>query len=135
MCLIYEYLAEKCLEKIFIFLEDREDKTFDDVLEVVNWYLDLIQVKMRRALYAYYNLQEAIPRKGGDYNGVAKVALLSVDHSVVAWKRLRKGCLNYKREIGHLLVVLEQLRVDIEKEFPYAREFRRPGFEKPARFY
>lgn len=134
ICMIYEDLADKCLERIFEFINTGEnsDRGLDDALEVVNWYLDLIQAKMRRALYGYYYQQESENTESEDYSGSAKVALLAIDCSMENWKRIQRNCLNYKREIEHLLVVLTQLKTDIELQFPHAREFQRPGFEKPG---
>lgn len=133
ICMIYEDLADKCLEKIFDVLEsqkkNRKKDQVDNALEVVNWYLDLIQAKMRRALHGVY-YQEAYGKKDpDDFNGSAKVALIAIDRSNENWLIIQKHCADYQREIGHLLVILEQLRLDIEKQFPEAREFLRPGFE------
>lgn len=133
ICMIYEDLADKCLERIFGCLDLKKKKNkIDDQLEVVNWYLDLIQAKMRRALYGYYYQQGSDKKELEDYNGSAKVALLAVDRSLESWTQLRKAFADNKRDIGHLLVVLQQLRTDIERQFPNAREFQRPGFEKPG---
>lgn len=134
ICMIYEDLADKSLEKIFEYLNTRNKNGnwMDDALEVVNWYLDLIQAKMRRALYGLYYQQESDVQESEDYNGSAKVALLAVDRSIESWKQIQQNCPDYKREIEHLLVVLEQLKADVEAQFPNAREFKRPGFEKPG---
>ena len=134
MCMIYEDLADKYLEKIYESMDDiekekKQDLT-DEALEVVNWYLDLIQAKLRRALYGYYYQVCSKHIDSGDYNGSAKVALLSIDRSIEGWKVILEYFPAYQREIAHLLIILEQLREDIEEHFPEARAFLRPGFEK-----
>lgn len=131
ICMIYEFLADKCLEKVFELLDDREGKMepIDEALEVVGWYLDLIQAKMRRALCAYYYHSEKEEEHTEDYNGSAKVALISIDRSLENWRIVEKYCPHFKEDINHLVVVLEQLRSDIEAQFPTARGFLRPGFE------
>lgn len=131
ICMIYEFLADKCLEKIFEFLDDREGKMepIDEAMEVIGWYLDLIQAKMRRALCAYYYHSEKEEDHTEDYNGSAKVALISIERSLENWQVVEKCCPHLKKDINHLVVVLEQLRSDIEAQFPTARGFLRPGFE------
>lgn len=131
ICMIYEFLADKCLERVFELLDDRGGKMepIDEALEVVGWYLDLIQAKMRRALFAYYYHSEKEEDHTEDYNGSAKVALISIDRSLENWRIVEKYCPHFKEDINHLVVVLEQLRSDIEAQFPIARGFLRPGFE------
>lgn len=134
ICMIYEDLADKCLEKIFEFFDEQQqdktaEKAADEALDVINWYLDLIQAKMRRALYGYYQSEEK-GKQDDDYNGSAKVALIAADRSLEKWKVLYSRCVVFKKEISHLIVILEQLRIDIEGHFPDARAFLRPGFER-----
>lgn len=131
ICMIYEDLADKCLEKIFVFLDEqeKEEGPASEALEVVNWYLDLIQAKMRRALYGYYYQPKKPGKQTEDYNGSAKVALLAIDRSEKNWQLISGYCPLYRKEISQLMVVLAQLRTDIETQFPEARAFLRPGFE------
>lgn len=133
-CMIYENLADKCLEKIFNAMgpevKKNEGGMVDEAIEIVNWYLDLIQAKMRRALYGFFYHKAIKEIEADDFNGSAKVALIAVERSLENWKIVQEYCKDFSREIAHLLVVLEQLRDDIEKQFPYAREFKRPGFEE-----
>lgn len=136
ICLIYEDMADKCLEKIFELLDDREENESEDVsgnrmeetLDVINWYLDLIQAKMRRALYGVHRGHKGRDNKE-DCNGSAKVALIAIDRSVEAWKTMMICYPGYVRDISHILVVLKQLSSDIENEFKDSRAFVRPGFE------
>lgn len=138
VCLIYENLADKCLEKIFEVLDEKEESgaeelpgnEIDDLLDTINWYLDLIQAKMRRALYGYYRMRTTGKEEREDFNGSAKVALISIDKTVVAWKEVTEYCPDNAREISHILVVLEQLERDIERQFKEARSFFRLGFDE-----
>lgn len=134
LCLIYENLADRYLEKVFEDLDeykkDAEEgilKHIDSLLDVINWYMDLIQAKMRRALYGYFYVRKAYEKE--DYNGSAKVALLAIDTSVEAWEAMKKYAASCSVEISHLLTILQQLKGDIEKKFPEARQFLRPGFD------
>lgn len=132
ICLIYEDLNDKCLEKVFEILDEKlgekKEQEVEEALETVSWYQDLIQAKMRRALHGYYHVDSCGEEKE-DYNGSAKVALIAICHSEKAWKVLLEYCAEMKREILQVLVVLAQLRKDIEFQFPEAEKFRRPGFE------
>ena len=68
----------------------------------VNWYLDLIHSKIRRALYGYYIYSDKInaTQEEDDYNGSAKVALLAVEISQNAWMVLRERLSSFEPNIG-----------------------------------
>lgn len=138
ICLIYEDLADKGLERIFEYLDKKPHRVptpaLDEALEVVNWYLDLIQAKMRRALYGYFSFELFDQGEREDYNGSAKVALIAIDRSLKSWQKIKTSCPEFKETIDHLKVVLAELRKEIQKLFPEARDFQRPGFEKPVLF-
>ena len=65
---IYKTLAEKCQEGIYQWFDEAKIKEGDaprtkevgDALLEVNWYLDLIHSKIRRALYGYYIYSDKI---------------------------------------------------------------------------
>lgn len=139
ICLIYESLSEDTLETVFGLLDEKdweadslEEKETGEALDRVNWYLDIIQAKVRRALLGYQQCSQALDPKLGeeDYNGSAKVALIGIECSVKSWEILKKYCPTLEKEISHILVVLEQLNRDIEQRFPGAKGFLRPGFDK-----
>ena len=118
--------ADRCT----VFLLDKEkNELLEEALEVVGWYPDLIQAKIRRALYGYHYHTANKSKTTEDYNGSAKVALIGVERSIENWKIIQPLCPAYQKEISHLLVVLEQLRSDADEYFPKARTFVRPGFD------
>ncbi len=138
ICLIYEEMADLCLEKVFGILDEKdweegcfEDQETGDALDAVNWYMDIIHSKARRALFGcrmnVYMKDRIIGEE--DYNGSAKVVLISIEHSQEAWNVLKKYCSVLSREIVHIKAVLTQLKRDIEYSFPAARQFVRPGFD------
>lgn len=101
-----------------------------DALEVVQWYLFFIDVKLSRAVSG--RVDEAIEGDDGfpsDADGSAKVALVAIDRSIGAWARLREHLEGEADPILDLLVLLEKLRRATEQEFPRARAFKRPGFD------
>jgi hypothetical protein len=101
-----------------------------DALEVVQWYLFFIDVKLSRAVAG--RVDEAIEGSDGfpsDADGSAKAALVAIDRSISAWARLREQLDGEADPILDVLVLLEKLRRATEREFPRARDFKRPGFD------
>ena len=101
-----------------------------DALEVVQWYLFFIDVKLQRAVSS--RVDDRCEGDGGypsDADGAAKIALVAIDRSVAAWARLRERLDAETDAMLDLLVRLERLRRATEREFPQARAFKRPGFD------
>lgn len=127
-CCIYEHFADKCIEQISESESDNEkNEELSEAIEVVNWYLDLIQSKLRRALHGY-NASLA-GKNNGEYYGSAKVAMLLLDRSIQSWKIIQFYCPELHRDIAQLLFILNQVRTDADKQFPNALAFMRPGFD------
>ena len=101
-----------------------------DAVEIVQWYLYLIDVKLQRAVASRFDSPpDGDNRYPGDADGSAKVALVAIDRSLSAWARLRQHLTGESNTILALLVQLERLRRSVEREFPHARQFKRPGFD------
>jgi hypothetical protein len=101
-----------------------------DALEVVQWYLWMIDVKLQRAVAARVDREADLPDIAPDHaDGSAKIALIAIDRSIGAWARLRRHLTGEADAILDLLVQLERLRRAAEREFPGARSFKRPGFD------
>lgn len=65
-----------------------------------------------------------------DWNGSAKVALISIERSEAAWRTLASASGDdTPREIADALATL---RGDVERMFPDVWRFIRPGFDEPA---
>lgn len=103
----------------------------EDAVSVIRWYQFQISVKLMRALNG------VIMEKGDelwmddekDSDGSAKVSLIGIDYSIGAWGTLINNYPAEENSILDILVHLERLKKDIEKEFPDARKFIRPGFD------
>lgn len=102
-----------------------------DAVDVISWYHTMIYPKMMRALQ-----QSQVDREWDDENGFprdsdgsAKVGLISVDRSIGAWGVLHGRFPQAEDGILDILVHLERMRKAIEKAFPDARAFQRPGFD------
>ena len=100
-------------------------------LAVVQWDLFLIHVKISRALDGRDEYPNGAPFEPdavqSDWNGSAKVALISIERSERAWRELageRPG--DAATVLADTLARLRQMMSD---EFPRAMAFRRPGFD------
>lgn len=138
ICLIYETLAEECLDIVFGLLDEqdwkegsKQEKETEEALDIVNWYLDVIQPKLKQALYNRLKKGKSALGKEAEMmcNGSAKVALIGIVRSMEAWYILEKYCTSVADDIFHIRVVLEQLEREIDRQFPDARTFLRPGFD------
>jgi hypothetical protein len=106
-----------------------------DALEVLTWYQYQIAVKTIRALSSSIECAEferELEAQGDqkDSDGSAKVALMGIDRSIAAWHLLQVSEPDQKESIVPLILQLERLRVRVERKFPAARSFIRPGFDE-----
>ena len=62
-----------------------------------------------------------------DWNGSAKVALISLDRSVVGWNRI--AATTADADAAAIAQRLQALRMDVERAFPDAGRFVRPGLD------
>jgi hypothetical protein len=107
------------------------DNSLVEPVEVVGWYQHLIYVKLMRAIRGeLVEEPEIFDEYPKDSDGSAKVALIGIDRSIAAWGEIRNLFPHRNNQILDILVHLEQLRRTVEKTFPNARAFIRPGFDK-----
>jgi len=103
-----------------------------DPRAVVNWDALLIPAKVHRAVTGIARAEDDPdddwPR---DCDGSAKVALISIDRSERAWREMvRAGHLG-DEAASPFIESLVWLRAELERVFPGARAFVRPGFDEP----
>ena len=109
---------------------EKDDALLEPV-EVVGWYQHLIYVKLIRAIRGeLLEEPEILDEYPKDSDGSAKVALIGIDRSIAAWGEIRNLFPLRSDQIMDILLHLEQLRRKVEKTFPQARAFIRPGFDK-----
>ena len=104
----------------------------EDAREVVQWYQYQIAVKTMRALSGRKEELDEDPEIvefPKDSDGSAKVALIGVDRSIAAWRLMQLSLPERTASIVPLILQLERLRNRVEKTFPEARDFVRPGFD------
>jgi hypothetical protein len=63
-----------------------------------------------------------------DWNGSAKIALISIERSESAWQTIAQA--TGDRAAAELASSLATLRGEVEDAFPFARLFKRPGFDE-----
>ena len=102
-----------------------------EAVDVVSWYHTMIYPKVMRALQRSDEDNQWAEENGfpKDSDGSAKVALISIDRSMGAWGVLLEHFPDAEDDVLGMLVRLERLRKSIEREFPDARAFQRPGFD------
>ncbi len=102
-----------------------------ETLRVVQWYVPVIEIHLRRAATAL--AEEAAGQQGTTpraSDGHAKVVLLALDRSLPAWVQLREHFVgDFGDELLDLLLAGERLRRAVEERFPSARTFRRPELD------
>ncbi len=113
---------------------EKDAGRINDAVDVIQWYLMQIEVKLSRAFNSRFFENEEREYEDfddliSDADGSAKVSLIGIDRSIAAWGIMLQHFSEVENKILDFLVILEQLRKGIEKEFPEARNFKRPGFD------
>ena len=103
-----------------------------DPRAVVSWFHSLIYVKIRRALRGLAEDDPAERDWPADHDGSAKVALLGVERSQEAWLQIVERRHATWNEAEPFIRQLLWIRDEIERIFPNARAFVRPGFDEPT---
>jgi hypothetical protein len=103
---------------------------FEAAREVIQWYQYQIAVKTMRALSSRKDEDSEDNDFPKDSDGLAKVALIGIDRSIAAWRLLQLSLSDRAESIVPLILQLERLRNNLEKSFPQARDFIRPGFDE-----
>jgi hypothetical protein len=108
--------------------EGARDWPPDDPRSVIAWFCIQISAKIARALFSRADAEEWDDDPGfHDDDGSAKVALIGIERSHAAWLRLAEAGTNTFDFIRDLVWLGEA----VEREFPRARAFVRPGFDEP----
>jgi len=114
-------------------LDGENSEQLEDAREVVQWYQYQIAVKTMRALSGRKEELEEDPEIiefPKDSDGSAKVALIGIERSIAGWRLMQLSLPERGESIVPLIVQLERLRNRLEKAFPDARDFVRPGFDE-----
>jgi hypothetical protein len=111
---------------------DSEAAILKDSISVIMWYKFQIHVKIMRAVSGAMEDEELADEYDfpKDSAGSAKVALIGIDRSISAWEKLLIYFPDEEDSFLKILVLLVKLRKEVEKTFPDARSFIRPGFDE-----
>ena len=104
----------------------------DDALEIISWYAFFIHVKTRRAMHTEDNLwddDEDFDLRFYDNLGSAKITLISIKRSMESLSFLLKYMPELESDLLNLLALLSKSHKLIEKRWPTAMYFKRPGFD------
>jgi hypothetical protein len=108
------------------------DPQLSDAVEVAGWDAYLIRAKLHRALRGrdQFTHGEAFDEDPvqNDWNGSAKVALISIRRSITAWVTIAAAT----GDLAAATVAeeLRRLEAEAERTFPDAWQFIRPGFDQ-----
>jgi hypothetical protein len=104
--------------------------TLDELVEIIFWYHQFIYVKLMRSVKgALGNTPEMLEDFPKDSDGSAKVALIAIDRSMAAWRAMIDYFPSRRNHIVLIIKHLDGLRTRVEKVFPEARNFVRPGLD------
>ena len=102
----------------------------NDCVEVIRWYQAFIYVKVCRAFMSLVEEQDdrslAAVR---DSSGSAKAALIATERSLAAWVAMRGMFPEETDSMLEILIHLDRLRRSVQRKFPKAKSFKRPGFD------
>jgi hypothetical protein len=108
-------------------------ETIKESLAVIQWYSKFIYVKFVRALMSRANdYVTQLPDAERDENGSAKIAIIAIERSMLAWSALFELLPEQEDHFLNILSTLEKMKREALTEFPSAMEFVRPGFDEEA---
>jgi hypothetical protein len=111
------------------------DPIIAEALEIVAYDCFFVGAKLRRALdgrdRSRYGEDPHEDPLQNDWNGSAKVALISLDRSEAAWRVIAQATRDPLA--NRLIQLVRDLRRAVGEEFPNATSFVRPGFDEPWR--
>ena len=123
----YSLAAAGCLQT----MEIASDRDYADARTIVGRYCVLIPTKVYRALAALANETIYATHWPRDHDGSAKVALMAIERSRAAWITLAERRLARIEDVERFVSDLSRLADDLDRVFPEARTFVRPGLDEP----
>jgi hypothetical protein len=109
----------------------REGVSLDEAIEVIRWYQYFICAKVMRAIHGKgEDEEEGSDEFPSDSDGSVKIALIAIDRSMGAWAVIQHYVTGEDKEVVDLISFLDALKEALEKTFPKARSFIRPGFDE-----
>ncbi len=130
---LLEQAGEQQLHEVELGLRTQEEaipilNALKDAWEMIRWYRTLIPVKTQSALRAMTEPTDN-PHLNNYHLGKAKLVLVSIDRSLMAWQTMLQHYPEKTDDLLDLLALLSRLRREVETLFPDARAFLRPGLD------
>ena len=107
-----------------------EEVNLEEGIEVIRWYQYFIAAKVIRAVRGKIEEEERFDEFPSDSDGSAKIALIAIDRSIGAWAVVPHYNHSSAESVIEIISFLNHLRQAVEKTFPSARSFTRPGFDE-----
>ena len=107
------------------------DDVLREALDITQWDSTFVGAKLARALRGRAGEDDDDDPVQNDWNGSAKVALISLERSEAAWHVIAQSTGDAAPSV--LAGQVADLRREVEHAFPNARSFIRPGFDEPHR--
>ena len=128
----FSVLAHEWLTAAGENVQHRADHVIREALEIAAHDVLFISAKLRRALDGRDRHEGSDDHPvQNDWNGSAKVALISIERSEAAWQVIAQA--TGEETPAMLANELRNLRREVEAVFPNAWSFVRPGFDEPWR--
>jgi hypothetical protein len=129
--MVEDWFTEREMPLLETAAAAREGVDLEEAFEVIRWYQYFISAKVMRAVRGKVEEEEeGCDEFEGDSNGSAKIALIAMDRSIAAWGVARYYDTHHEEKALDIIAFLDRLRQAMEKTFPRARSFIRPGFER-----
>jgi hypothetical protein len=109
------------------------DAVLLETIAIAHWDSGFIGAKLHRALHGRHRHESGDDWDDdpiqNDWNGSAKIALISIERSESAWQTIAQATSDVVA--AELAAAVSALRREVEEAFPFARLFIRPGFDAP----
>lgn len=130
---VIEARADDYSTRARAWLREHPDRGSDpgDPRAVIAWFHLQIAVKIHRAIRGLAEDDPDEREWPADHDGSAKVALLGIDRSHAAWLDAVERGVTSDSKAAPLVADLVWLGEALERVFPRARAFVRPGFDEP----
>lgn len=129
----YAVEARHVLETSDEWIGDPDDPMSEEMLTILHWYLFFIVGKVHSGYHGIldidgYEDNEELRDTQSYANGQMKIALISIERSILVWTYLLNGA--NASIIRPWVEKLEKIKSLVEAKFPNARDFVRPGFDE-----
>ena len=133
---IYQWMdknSEIFKNQILLFenINEQNAKNIRQAIKTIDYYSLLIGAKTHRAYVndVFVDESHEISEFQNDQSGSAKVAIISIDNSIIALDTILGSFLDCEKDTLNLLAKLQKIKRMILLEFPKAMSFIRPGFD------